>query len=33
LHIDGAPPGVFAEAAAVLKLFDLPRSVVALLVR
>lgn len=31
--IDDAPPGIAAEAAAVLKQFDLPRSALALLVR
>jgi hypothetical protein len=33
IGIDDAPPGVAAEAAAVLKQFDLPRSALALLVR
>ena len=33
IGIDDAPPGVAAEAAAVLRQFDLPRSALALLVR
>lgn len=33
IGIDDAPPGVAAEAAAVLKQFDLPRSALPLLVR
>jgi hypothetical protein len=33
IGIDDAPPGVAAEAAGVLKPFDLPRSALALLVR
>jgi hypothetical protein len=33
LRIDDAPPGIAAEAAAVLSQFDLPRSALALLVR
>jgi hypothetical protein len=33
IGVDDAPPGAAAEAAAVLKQFDLPRSALALLVR